>query len=82
MATPSQHDEIEYYDGFVVLDSCRAVVATFETFDEARAWAYEVARQYQTYRRVITLEVYGCTSEGYSTDEEDSTLVYSTDDEL
>lgn len=68
MATPTQNEEAEYYDSFVVLDSTRAVVANFKDFDDACSWARTAATLAKTHHIVITLEVYGCDSEGYSTE--------------
>lgn len=82
MANSTRKQKDEYYDSFVVLDGCRAIVAHFEDFDEACSWARTEARHAKAYHRTLTLEVYGCDSEGYSTDENDSTLVYSTDEDV
>ena len=71
-------DEHEYYDSFVVLDGTQAIVANCKTYDEAVETAKELAMKYNN----STFEVYGCDeNHTYSTDDEDSTLVYSTFDE-
>lgn len=71
-------DANEYYKSFVVLDGTEANLGNFEHYDEAVEYARELAFK----NKLGTYYVYGCDKDGYSTDEEDSTLVYSTDEEL
>jgi hypothetical protein len=67
-----------YYKSFVVLDGTEANLGNFDSYDDAVEYANELAynNKYGTYN------VYGCDKNGYSTDDEDNTLVYSTDDEV
>ena len=76
MNTQSEHDD--FYDAFVVLDGTQAIVGNFDSYDDAVEYARELAYK----NRYGTYEVYGCENGTYSTDEEDSTLVYSSDEEI
>lgn len=67
----------DYYKSFVVLDGTRAIIGNFDNYDEAVEFANNMASQY----KYGTYEVYGVDDDNtYSYDEEDSTLVYSTDE--
>lgn len=70
------------YDSYVVIDGTGAIILNSESLSEACSYAYELVQQYRTYHCVTTFEVYGCESGAYSTDENNSTLVYSTDNEI
>lgn len=69
----------DYYNSYVIIDGTGAVVGNYDNSNEAIADAKEMAlkNKYGTY------EVYGCDENyTYSCDEEDSTLIYSTDEDF
>ena len=71
----------DYYQSFVIVDSTRAVLGHYDTYQEAVDDAKEMARRYKG----GTFEVYGCDEDGYALEEnypEDNTLVYSTDEDF
>lgn len=73
--------DTDYYNGFVVVDSTRAVLGNFDNYNEA----VEYARELATKNKYGTYEVYGCDENGYALEEdypEDNTLVYSTDEDF
>ena len=75
-------DEDDYstsVNGYVVMDGTGAVVANFNEgeYQEAVDYANELAINA---RLRASYDVYGVEEDGYSTDENDSTLVYSTYD--
>lgn len=73
--------DTDYYNGFVVVDSTRAVLGNFDNYNEAVEYARELASK----NKYGTYEVYGCDEDGYALEEnypEDNTLVYSTDEDF
>ena len=73
--------DTDYYNGFVVVDSTRAVLGNFDDYNEAVEYARELASK----NKYGTYEVYGCDEDGYALEEdypEDNTLVYSTDEDF
>ena len=69
----------DYYKAFVVLDGTRANIGNFDNYQDAVDFAREQAQE----NKYGTYEVYGVDDDDtYSYDEEDSTLVYSTDEEF
>lgn len=74
-----EDDYSTYVNGYVVMDGTGAVVANFNEgeYQEAVDYANELAINA---RLRASYDVYGVEEDGYSTDENDSTLVYSTYD--
>ena len=71
--------ENEYYKAFVVLDGTQAIIANFDNYNDAVKYAKELASKH----RSSTFYVYGVDDDDtYSVDEEDSTLVYSSDEDF
>jgi hypothetical protein len=69
----------EYYKAFVVLDGTEAIIGNFDNYDDAVEYAKELAAKH----KYSTYNVYGVDEKNeYVVDEDDTTLVYSTDEDF